>query len=214
MKKHIVQQADEAEDGRRTAPAALRNTEPLINALRARLPKHGDVLELASGTGQHAAAFAEAFPNLRWTPSDTDQGQRGSIAAWRRKSGLANFAEPLALDIAQPWPVAAGSAQAIVTVNLFHLIPAAALSLIFKQARYALSASGRIIIYGPFLRESGYASDGDREFDASLRNRDPAIGYKSVQAVSQAAGANGFQTTATDEMPANNLLLTFTVSEA
>jgi SAM-dependent methyltransferase len=123
MKSYIVQQADEAEDGRRTAPAARRNTEPLINSLRARLPQRGSVLELASGTGQHAAAFAKSFPQLQWTPSDIDAGQRSSIEAWQRKSGLTNLAKPLPLDVATTWPVALGSMQAVVTVNLLHLVP-------------------------------------------------------------------------------------------
>ncbi len=187
----------------------MRNKGPLIEALRARLPARGHVLEVASGTGQHAAAFAAAFPALHWTPSDVDSGQRDSIAAWRRESGLNNLAEPLAIDIASPWPVADGHAQVVLTINLLHLIPELFVSRLFEEARRVLSDGGRMFVYGPFLRGSSYASDGDRAFDSSLRARDPAIGYKSVEAVSEFALAAGLTPIATDPMPANNLLLTF-----
>lgn len=167
------------------------------------------MLEVASGTGQHAAAFAEAFPALDWVPSDVDPGQRESIAAWRRNSGLKNFAEPLAINISEPWPVGRGFAKAVLTVNLLHLVPDSFVSRLFEDAHAALSDGGRVIVYGPFLRGSSYASDGDRSFDASLRARDPAIGYKSVEAVSEVAAKAGFSSLAADAMPANNLLLTF-----
>ncbi|WP_138469087.1 DUF938 domain-containing protein [Poseidonocella sp. HB161398] len=209
MARHIVQEAAEATDGRRTAPAALRNAGPLIAALQARLPSQGRVLEVASGTGQHAAAFAAAFPALSWTPSDVDPGQRDSIAAWRRASGLANLDAPLAIDIAAPWPVPPRSVQAVLAINLLHLVPGTALPPLFEGARAALEGGGRMIVYGPFLRGAVYASEGDRDFDAALRARDPAIGYKPVEAVSGAARAAGLSPVATDAMPANNLLLTF-----
>ncbi|WP_420336913.1 DUF938 domain-containing protein [Roseibium sp.] len=211
MARHIIQQANEAPDGRRTAPAALRNAGPLIEALRHRLPAEGRVLEVASGTGQHAAAFAGAFPALEWVPSDVDPGQRQSISAWRRESGLKNLAEPLAINISEPWPVERGFAQAVLTINLLHLVPVSFVCQLFEDARLALSDGGSVIVYGPFLRGSSYASDGDRSFDASLRARDPAIGYKSVEAVSELAEASGFILIANDAMPANNLLLTFAI---
>ncbi|MEM8916341.1 MAG: DUF938 domain-containing protein, partial [Pseudomonadota bacterium] len=168
MAKHIVQSATETADGRRTAPAAARNCGPLIEALRKRLPTTGRVLEVASGTGQHAAAFAAAFPGLNWTPSDIDHGQRQSIVAWREESGLKNLAEPLAIDIAAPWPVEPGRAQAVLTINLLHLIPEPHVSRLFAEARVALGDGGRLIIYGPFLRGTSYASEGDQAFDSSL----------------------------------------------
>ncbi|MDJ0994925.1 MAG: DUF938 domain-containing protein [Dinoroseobacter sp.] len=209
MARHIVQEAHKTPDGRRTAPAALRNASPLIAALRARLPAQGCVLEVASGTGQHAAAFAAAFPALTWLPSDVDPGQRRSIAAWRRESGLKNFAEPLEIDIAAPWQVESGRMQAVLAINLLHLIPEPFVARLFEEARAALSESGRMIVYGPFLRGTSYASDGDRVFDTSLRARDPAIGYKSVETVSDVALGVGLTLMARDAMPANNLLLTF-----
>lgn len=210
MTRHIIQQADEAGDGRRTAPAALRNTEPLISALDKRLPKTGRVLEVASGTGQHAVAFAQAFPDLEWMPSDVDAAQRASIAAWYRTADLPNLSEPIEIDVARSWPVANGAVQAVLTVNLLHLIPSPLVEQFFERAHDVLDAAGRVIVYGPFMRGSDYASEGDRDFDASLRARDPSIGYKSVEDVITSAAGAGFVLLGSDDMPANNLLLTFT----
>lgn len=209
MTRHIIQQASETPDGRRTAPAAERNCAPLIDALRARLPSNGRILEIASGTGQHAAAFAEAFPALDWIPSDVDPGQLESIRAWRQQSGFENLAAPLAIDIAAPWPVPAGHVGVVLTINLLHLIPDFFVSRLFEEARAALSEKGRVVVYGPFMRGSTFVSDGDRTFDATLRARDPAIGYKSMEAVTEEARIAGLNLIATDPMPANNLLLTF-----
>lgn len=209
MTRHIIQQSDEAPDGRRTAAAASRNVEPIIEVLRHRLPAKGHVLEIASGTGQHISAFAAAFPALTWTPSDVDPGQRDSIFAWRNATDLTNLAEPLAIDIAAPWPIDNGSVQAVLAINLLHLVPEHFVRRFFEQAYAALSKDGRIMVYGPFLRGSSFASDGDREFDASLRARDSSTGYKSVEAVTKEAVAAGFSPVAIDAMPANNLLLTF-----
>lgn len=209
MTRHVVQESDAAPDGRRTAAAALRNVAPLIEALRAHLPAEGRVLEIASGTGQHAAAFAAAYPALRWTPSDPDPGQRASIAAWRRAAGLGNLDAPLELDVADAWPIGRGEAQAVLAVNLLHLVPAPFVARLFDGARAALSEGGRALVYGPFLRGEAYASDGDRAFDAALRGRDPAIGYKSVESVCAAALAAGLAPVGRDAMPANNLLLSF-----
>ncbi|MEM6903104.1 MAG: DUF938 domain-containing protein [Pseudomonadota bacterium] len=201
---------DEA-GGRRTATAALRNTAPIIEALRKRLPDHGKVLEVASGTGQHAAAFAAAFPALTWTPSDIDPAQRASIAAWRQGSGLKNLTEALILDVSTRWAVKAGDTQVVLTINLLHLISDHDASQLFRGARMALADRGRMIVYGPFMRGSSYASEGDRAFDASLRAGDSLIGYKSVEAVCDMALAAGLTHATTDLMPANNLLLSFDV---
>ena len=166
-------------------------------------------MEAASGTGQHVAAFAKAFPKLEWVPSDIDADQRASITAWQGASGLENFADPLALNVEDPWPVEPGFANAVLAINLLHLISEPSVTKLFHGARTALGDSGRVIIYGPFLRGVAYASAAARSFDASLRNRDAAIGYKSVEAVSEVAAAHGFSNAAIDQMPANNLLLTF-----
>ncbi|MBV6631501.1 MAG: DUF938 domain-containing protein [Alphaproteobacteria bacterium] len=196
-------------DGRRTATAALRNTAPLIETLQTRLPDRGRVLEVASGTGQHAAAFAEAFPTLEWVPSDMDPAQLYSIAAWRRESGLKNLAAPVTIDVSAPWPITPGTMQAVLTINLLHLIPEPYVTHFFTGARVALDDRGQVIIYGPFMRGTDYASDGDWAFDSSLRASDPTIGYKSVEAVVEMAAKAGLTQVATDAMPANNLLLTF-----
>ena len=210
MARHIIQQAEECEDGRRTAPAALRNTEHLIAALAKRLNETGHVLEVASGTGQHAAAFAQAFPHLDWQPSDVDADQRTSITAWHRTVGLPNLSAPIEIDVARPWPVAQKTVQAVLTINLLHLIPTPFVAQFFERAHDALDGAGRVIVYGPFKRGSDFISEGDRDFDASLRARDPSIGYKSVEEVIASAAGAGFVLLGSDDMPANNLLLTFT----
>ena len=189
--------------------SADRNRKDIAAKLRARVQDGATVLEIASGTGQHAAAFAEAFPALVWTPSDVDPGQRESIAAWQRAAHLLNLSEPLAIDVAASWPVTPGSMQAVLTINLFHLIPALYVTQFFESAHAALETGGKVIVYGPFRRGATFVSDGDRDFDASLRARDPAIGYKSVEAVTDMAVQAGLAPIARDDMPANNLLLTF-----
>lgn len=212
MVQPINQHATETPEGRRTAPAAERNCTPLIEALKKRLPESGRVLEIASGTGQHAASFAKAFPELVWVPSDIDIGQRRSISAWRRESGLENLLEPIAIDVAERWAVDRNGVQTVLAINLLHLIPEPSVAALFHGARSTLSEAGRIIIYGPFLRGSEYASEGDLTFDASLRARDAQIGYKSVGQVSELAFQSGFTRVAVDPMPANNLLFTFQVT--
>ncbi|MEO0938831.1 MAG: DUF938 domain-containing protein [Pseudomonadota bacterium] len=214
MTRHIIQQTDTDPDGRRTAPAAVRNTAPLIDALATRLPDKGSVLEVASGTGQHAAAFAAAFPHLSWTPSDVDPGQRGSIAAWRQHAGLANLATPLEVDVATTWPVAESSMQPVLTINLFHLVPVPFVARFFENAYNTLATGGYAIVYGPFRRGETFVSDGDRGFDASLRARDSAIGYKSVERVIAMAEQAGLTSIARENLPANNLLLTFAKAQA
>lgn len=209
MARQIFQQAQESPDGRRTAPAALRNTGPLIDALRNRLPKSGRVLELASGTGQHAAAFAAAFPDLHWLPSDSDPGQRASIAAWRRAAQRDNLAAPLDIDASVPWPEDVADMQAVLVINLLHLVPDPVVVTLFRSAHAALGPDGVLMIYGPFLRGTRYASNGDRQFDATLRARDPSIGYKSREWIDDVATGSGFVPIATDAMPANNLLVSF-----
>lgn len=213
MEKHIVQITEKSHEGLRTAPAATRNTGPLIDALRGRLPAQGRVLEVASGTGQHVAAFGTAFPDLSWLPSDVDPMQRKSIDTWRRVQDLSNVSAPLALDIDKPWPVARGYVDVVLTINLLHLVPVSSMLSFFDEGRSALNEQGRLIIYGPFLRGSSYASEGDRYFDISLREQDPAIGYKSVEQVTEIALKMGLVLQVKDTMPANNLLMTFQVSE-
>jgi SAM-dependent methyltransferase len=195
-------------DGRLTAPAAARNLAPILAVLRRLLPETGRAVELASGTGQHIAAFAEAFPGIHWTPTDVERERLASIAAWRAAGGCANLEPPALLNVADPvWPFAAESADLVLTVNLLHLIPAPAAEALFTGAARLLRQGGLCIIYGPFMRNDAFVSEGDRSFHESLRRMDPAIGYKSREWVTARALAAGLDPVEWVEMPANNLML-------
>lgn len=196
-------------DLRRHAPAAQRNAEPLLSVLRAVLPAAGTVLEIAAGTGQHAVYFARALPALRWLPSDPDPTMRASIAAWRAAEGPDNLAEPLDLDAgdsAALWPAAA---DAVLCVNMFHIAPwSAALGALGGAARL-LPPDAPFVVYGPFMRDGRHTSDGNAAFDADLKRRNPAWGLRDVADTAAAAAARGLTLDRIDDMPANNLTLTF-----
>jgi SAM-dependent methyltransferase len=191
------------------APAAERNAEPIRAVLARVLPPHGLVLEVASGTGQHAVHMARAFPQLQWQPSDPDPLARESIAAWREEVGLANLLPPLALDAAgDPWPLAA--ADAVVCINMIHIAPwAAALGLLRGAARI-LPDGGLLYLYGPYRFGGRFTAPSNAAFDASLRARDPAWGVRDLeQEIAPAAAAAGLDLVEVVAMPANNHSLVF-----
>lgn len=197
-------------DGRRIAASAQRNTLPILDVLGRHAPRQGRALELAAGTGQHSVAFAEAFPGLHWQPSDGAEDALASIAAWRRAAGLANLAEPVLIDVADPdWGHRQAGQDLVFVANLLHLISEAeALSVLHGMAR-ALVPGGTAMVYGPFRRNGALTSEGDRTFDASLRRQDADIGYKDEARVTAMAAAAGLILRAAEEMPANNLCLVF-----
>jgi len=192
---------------KRHAPAADRNREPIISVLRATLPARGLVLEIASGTGQHAVAFAASLPGLEWQPSDADGDALASIAAWRDDAHLPNLHAPLRLDVEEPWPVAA--ADAVVWINMVHIAPwSAALALIAGAAR-VLPAGGVLVTYGPYRFAGTFTAPSNQAFDRSLRDRDPRWGVRDVVELEAAARAAGLGLAAILAMPANNHVLVF-----
>ena len=195
-----------AEGARRSAPAALRNRGPIAAVLGEWLPPAGRVLEIASGTGEHALYFAERFPQLEWQPSDLHPDALASIRAWRSEVPRPNVADPVALDAAAPdWPIAA--ADAILSINMVHISPwASALGLIAGASRI-LPAGGPLILYGPWLKRDEPTAPSNRGFDADLRQRDPRWGLRQVEEFAEAAAAAGLDLAATQPMPANNLML-------
>ncbi len=197
---------DPSAGARRSAPAALRNREPIAEVLREWLPPRGLVLEIASGSGEHAVHFARAFPDLDWQPSDIDSGGMASIAAWRADSGLANLLPPVQLDSASAdWPVA--QTDAVLSVNMVHISPwAAALGLIRGAAR-VLRLGAPLILYGPWIEEDAPTAPSNLAFDADLRERNIEWGLRSVKAFAEAAA--GFNLQERRAMPANNLMLLF-----
>src|SRR4051812_9368069 len=138
-------------DLRLYAPAALRNREPIAEVLRPALPSQGTVLELASGSGEHAVHLAGQFPALTFQPSDVDATALASIEAWRQASGLANLLPPIALDTrSEPWPV--GSLAAILCINMLHIAPWEAGLALFRGAARHLGPGGLLYLYGPYDR--------------------------------------------------------------
>lgn len=194
-----------AEGPRRSAPAALRNRGPIAKLLREWLPRAGLVLELASGTGEHAIYFAQRFPHLDWQPSDINADALASIAAWRAAAGLGNVREPIALDAAGDWPIA--SADAVLCINMVHISPwNAALGLIDGAAR-VLRRGGPLILYGPWLKADVATAPSNLAFDADLKSRDPQWGLRRVEDFAVAAAKSGLELEQTCSMPANNFML-------
>jgi hypothetical protein len=191
---------------RRSAPAALRNREPIADVLRDWLPSSGLVVEIASGTGEHAAFFAGRFPNLEWQPSDVHPDALGSIGAWREEVRLPNLREPFVLDASSPdWPIS--SADAVLSINMVHISPwASALGLIEGAAR-ALPPGGPLILYGPWLKDDIATAESNLAFDVDLKRRDPDWGLRRVEDFAAAALEKGLSLEDTRSMPANNLML-------
>ncbi|WP_417599365.1 DUF938 domain-containing protein [Pararhodobacter oceanensis] len=197
-------------EGRRNAPSAARNLAPILAVLAEALPDSGASLEIASGTGQHIAAFGMHFPHIRWQPSDGNPANLVSIAAWCE--GQANILPPQVLDAcktgwAQAWRRDHGPLTSIHLSNLLHLISTPEAETLLEEVAQALAPEGVFCLYGPFKRGGALVSEGDHAFDASLRAQDPAIGYKDVEWVQERLQAAGLQSCELIEMPADNLML-------
>jgi SAM-dependent methyltransferase len=190
------------------APAVARNREPILSVLRGVLPARGLVLEVASGTGEHAAFFAAALPDLVWQPSDPDPDHRRSIAAHRALSGLPNLRSPLELDAAAPeWP--ADRAGAVVAINMVHIAPWAATAGLMAGAGRILGEGGLLFLYGPFKEGGAHTAPSNAAFDESLRARDPEWGVRDREVVEAEADRRGLVLAERVAMPANNLSLIF-----
>ncbi|SFD36864.1 DUF938 domain-containing protein [Methylobacterium sp. 13MFTsu3.1M2] len=191
-----------------TAPAVARNRDAILAVLREILPDRGTVLEIASGSGEHAVHVAAALPGLDWLPSDPEPAARRSIAAHALRAGLANIRPPLALDAAAAaWPVA--RVDGIVCINMIHIAPWAATEGLMAGAGHALSAGGVLFLYGPFREADRPFAESNAAFDASLRARDPAWGVRDLDAVAAEAARHGLSLVRRVAMPANNLSLIF-----
>jgi hypothetical protein len=191
---------------RRTAPAAERNKEPILDVLRRVLPARGLVLEIASGTGQHVAHFARALPALNWQPTETDGTSLASISAWCE--GLPNVRPPLVLDVhQQTWPVTA--VNAIVCINMIHISPWQATLDVMAGAARTLDKGGVLFFYGPYRRGGAHTAPSNDTFDADLRRRNPEWGVRDIEAVEEIARGYGIALREAVAMPANNFSLVF-----
>jgi SAM-dependent methyltransferase len=181
--------------------AAVRNRDPILAVLRRVLPGEGLVLEIASGTGEHAAYFGEAFPQLAWQPSDPDPRARASVAAWC--AGVPTVRPPLALDATdERWPV---EPAAIVCVNMIHIAPWSACEGLLRGAGRALPPGGVLYLYGPYRIDGRHTAPSNATFDAGLRAQDPAWGVRDLETVVTLAASHGLDLRETVSMPANNL---------
>lgn len=193
---------------KRHAPATTRNSEPIAEVLAQELPGTGSVLEIASGTGEHAVFFARRFPALRWLPSDPDLDALDSIGAWAEEAGLANLAAPMLLDARDPhWPVA--EADAILCINMVHISPWVATEGLFAGAARLLGEGAPLVLYGPYIEDAVETAPSNLEFDASLQARNAEWGLREVSRLDRLASESGFVRTARHEMPANNLTLVY-----
>ena len=192
------------------APACDRNRDPILAVLRGHFAGRRRVLEVGSGTGQHAVYFAGAMPWLEWQASDVAQNLPG-IRAWLDDAGLANTPAPLALDVLQPWPEV--DADAVFTANTLHIMGWNGVEAFFRGAGRVLSAApgGMLAAYGPFNYGGGYTSDSNRDFDAWLRARDPQSGIRDFEAVDALASQAGLRLVDDVAMPANNRCLVWRV---
>lgn len=192
------------------APAALRNRAPIAEVLARELPASGTVLEIASGTGEHAVFFAGAFPALQWLPSDPSTEALASIAAYRDDYPGSNLAAPLLLDAANPESWAVHEAAAIVCINMVHISPwEATLGLFLGAARVLSDSGGPLVLYGPYIEEGIETEPSNLDFDASLKARDPRWGLRRAEAVDEVASTHGMTRSARYALPANNIMLVY-----
>jgi hypothetical protein len=197
-----------AVDQRRSAPHVARNSGAIIDVLKGVLPSTGLVLELASGSGEHALAFARAFPCLNWQPSDADPAALQSIDAWRQAEALPNLHKAVELDAAAAdWPIS--GASAILCINMVHISPWPATQGLLAGAARLLGQDAPLYLYGAYRRQGLPTAASNEAFDASLRARDPRWGLRRLEDVAAEAMHHGLRLDGVIEMPANNLSVVF-----
>jgi cyclopropane fatty-acyl-phospholipid synthase-like methyltransferase len=186
------------------APACERNREPILAVLRTQFADRRRVLEVGSGTGQHAVYFADAMPWLSWQCADLES-QLPGIREWLDEAGLPNTPPPIALDVSGPWPT--GPYDAMFSANILHIVDWRGVEAFFAGVGQVLDAGGKLVVYGPFNAGGHYTSESNREFDAWLKARDPRSGIRDVEAVQALAVQVGLRAVDDVEMPANNRCL-------
>ena len=190
------------------APATLRNREAIFAVLERVLPRTGLVLEIASGTGEHATWIAPQLPGITWQPSDADPQALTSIAAWTAERAARNVLPPLVLDVcADAWPVT--RAEAVFCANMIHISPWSATEALFRGAARILPPSGVVFLYGPFRRDGQHTAESNQRFDERLRGEDPRWGVRDLGDVEAVASSAGFHLAEVIPMPANNFSLVF-----
>jgi SAM-dependent methyltransferase len=219
MPEHVVEFGRSGKppepDGRLDAPAFHRNQAAIWSVLADRLTERkGDVLEIGSGTGQHAVAFAQAAPAITWWPSDYNDKHLASIAAWRAHAALANLRTPVRIDLleAQFYPTKQGLPAeflAIVCINVLHISPWKASEHLLALAARGLESDGQLFVYGPFMRNGQHTAPSNVAFDAGLRADNPEWGVRDITDLSVAAARVDLTLADAIAMPANNFVLIF-----
>jgi hypothetical protein len=192
----------------RHAPATVRNRDAIVEVLRGILPDQGNVLEIASGTGEHVVYFGMAFPDLTFQPSDPDPACCQSIAAWTKREGVPNILPPQQLDAqAKGWDVA--KPAAILCINMVHISPWESSIGLMEKAGKLLDPGAPFYLYGPYLRDDVETAQGNLDFERSLKSRDLRWGLRDVADMDALATRNGFGRESLVEMPANNISLVY-----
>jgi len=200
--------AEAGVEAKKVAPAAARNRDAILAALRGVLPAQGTILEIASGSGEHIVHFAQSLPHLHWQPSDPEPAALASIAAWSAEAARSNIAPPVMLDVGVPdWPVA--RADAILCINMIHIAPWEATFGLMAGAGCLLAPGAPLYLYGPFHEDGIPLAPSNAEFDASLKARDLAWGLRHVDDVADIAARHGLTLRKSLAMPANNVSLIF-----
>jgi len=188
----------------RHAPATARNRDPILAVLERWVQPGATVLEIASGTGEHATFLGERLPVASWQPTDPDAASRASVDAWRKELEAKHVLPALALDVTRrPWPVT--QADVVVCINMIHISPFEACLALLDGARDVLAPGGLLYLYGPYRRGGAHTAPSNEAFDASLRARNPAWGVRDLEVVTGEARARGLELAELVEMPANNL---------
>jgi cyclopropane fatty-acyl-phospholipid synthase-like methyltransferase len=193
---------------KRVAPAADRNKEAILEILREVLPARGVVLEVASGSGQHAVFFARALEHLTWQPSDADEQALDSIRAYANEANLENLRPPILLDArAAVWPLE--HADAVVSINMIHIAPWEACLGLFARSAEIVGRGAPLVLYGPFAIDGDYMAPSNVEFDQRLRGENASWGVRELRDVERAALERGFRLERVAPRPANNQVVIF-----
>jgi len=211
-KPEIALEARETSGARLFSPSAARNREAILEVFLAHMPQAGMVLEIGSGTGEHAVHIAAHLPELTWLPGDPDETSRASISAWIAETGLANIAAPHAIDVTiADWAKAVSRPiDAIVSINMIHIAPFAAAEGLIAGAGEILREGGKLFLYGPFSRNGEHTAPSNAAFDASLKARDPSWGVRDLENdIVPLAEKAGLSLEDVVSMPANNFSVIF-----
>jgi hypothetical protein len=190
------------------SPAADRNKEPILEQLKRLLPASGVVLEVASGTGQHALHFARALPAIVWQPTEPDTALRAAIAARVSEAGLPNLRPPEPFDVLDA-ATPGLTADAMLCINMIHIAPWAATQGLFRHAEVLLDGGSLLVLYGPYKIDGQHTAPSNEAFDASLRARNPGWGVRDLDAVAAAGRERSFDLVERVAMPANNQVVVF-----